>query len=386
MNEHITVDARMAGLSGIGTYITELLPRVAALWDSARFTVLGNRTELALLLPPAPNVEYRQFDAPIYSIAEQRAFPRATPNDSTLFWAPHYNIPLRLAAPLAVTVHDVNHLAMPQSPPRRLYAKTMFRYVRRRASVVLCNSHFTASEFRRYVGEPRALKVTTLGVAPRWFEPNGDCSPEPGPYFLSVGNVRPHKNLGRLVRAFARVAADLPHRLIIVGRQRGMRTTDSEVVVAATALGDRVSFTGQVAASVLERYVAHCDALVFPSLYEGFGLPALEAMASGRPVAVSNGSAFPEVCGEMAEYFDPLDLASIAAALRRVARHDRDDDQRRARRRSWARNFDWSICAEQTVDALRRAQAGAPGRLAVHSTTSSVESQRFAIPHRSVAP
>ena len=134
-----------------------------------------------------------------------------------------------------------------------------------------------------------------------------------------------------------------------------MRYTDTRVHALAQPLGERVHCTGQVTQRELERYVTECTALVLPSLYEGFGFPPLEALACGRPVAVSRAGSLPEICGPEARYFDPLNVDEIAAALLQLARNPDDGEAARARRRAWARQFDWTRCATATLAALRRA-------------------------------
>lgn len=359
MTSHVTVDARMLGSSGIGTYLEELLPRVLAGWPDARFTLLGDVPAIGAVVP-AGRAELRDCGAPIYSVGEQLALSRLIPGDTTLVWSPHYNIPLLHRGPLAVTVHDVNHLVFPQpSLAKRMYARLMFAEVRRRAAVVLCDSEFGAADLRARVGEPRALSVVPLGVGESWFRLPEEPSPLDAPYLLYVGNVKPHKNLARLIEAFAGIVDQCPHRLVIVGRREGLRTADGASEAQASALGDRVVFTGHVGRPALERYIAACDAMVIPSLYEGFGLPALEALACGRAVGVSRAASLPEVCGPMADYFDPLDVHSIAASLRRLALRAPDTPAEREARRAWARRFDWDASASATVAALKRAEGAA---------------------------
>jgi glycosyltransferase involved in cell wall biosynthesis len=114
-----------------------------------------------------------------------------------------------------------------------------------------------------------------------------------------------------------------------------------------------VQYTGRLPQRSLERFVAACDALVLPSLYEGFGLPPLEALACGRPVAVSRTASLPEVCGSHAEYFDPLQTSDIAAVLERVATRRPDGDADSVNRREWAGRFTWDACAASTAAAFR---------------------------------
>jgi Glycosyltransferase len=357
---HITIDARMIRVSGIGTYIEELVPRVIALWPQARFTLLGEEEHVRSLIPASSRVDVRQLNARIYSLQEQVAVPRAIPGDTALFWSPHYNIPMLYRGRLAVTVHDVLHLAMGGlSSVKQLYARTLFGQVVGRAAIVMCDSEFTAAELRRTVGEPARLEVTLLGVSPAWLRVRIADGITGDPYFIAVGNIKPHKNLKRLLAAFARVIDVIPQRLVIVGRREGLLTIDHEVEVLAARLGDRVQLTGHVERSALEALVASCDALIQPSLYEGFGLPPLEAMAVGRPVAVARAGSLPEVCGPHADYFDPLDVDSIAAALVRRAQAVGTAAEAIAStaRREWARRFDWDTCATTTQALLSGALA-----------------------------
>lgn len=355
---HITIDARMLSTAGIGTYLTEMLPRVVARLNECRFTILGDPPVIAEVTPPSSRVAIGTLLAPIYSLWEQAALSRAIPADTTVLWSPHFNIPIFHHGPLAVTVHDVAHLALPQaSPLRSAYARLMFRVVARRARIVFCDSAFTAGELARYTGRRVGVQVSHLGVAPRWFEQR-EPAPIGGPYFLYVGNVKPHKNLPRLLAAFGGLPAAIPHRLVIVGRREGMLTVDRSIDARRASLGSRVVFSGHVTQDELETLVRGCDALVLPSLYEGFGLPPLEAMACGRPVAVSRIASLPEVCGPDAEYFDPRDVASISGALQRLATRPPDTPAVIARRRAWAHQFDWERCAEETVEGLLRASAG----------------------------
>ena len=350
----------MLDTAGIGTYLAEMLPRVIARMPDVPFTVLGDESLLETLVGPRDSVQLRSWRTPIHTIREQLDAPRVVPSDTVLFWSPHFNVPLLWRGALAVTVHDVAALALPDmSVTRRAYARLMFPAVRRRASVVLCDSGFTRREFHERVGETRRSVTCLLGVDERWFSLASADATESAPYLLFVGNVKPHKNLARLLEAFERVSPRIPHRLLLVGRLEGMRTVDRDIEARTARLGERVVLTGYAEPAQLERYVAGCHALVLPSLYEGFGLPPLEALACGKAVAVSRAGALPEVCGPEAEYFDPLDVASIATAIERVATRPPDTPAVVRRRQGWARRFDWDACADVTVAELRRVLAPA---------------------------
>jgi glycosyltransferase involved in cell wall biosynthesis len=175
-----------------------------------------------------------------------------------------------------------------------------------------------------------------------------------------VGSVKPHKNLVTLLAAFASLSPEIPHDLVVVGRRARM-TTDAAALREAERMGSRVAITGELAFDDVRAHVAHADLLVMPSLFEGFGLPPLEAMAAGVPCVVSNAASLPEVCGDAAEYCDPRDAASIAAAIRRVLGDPARQAELRERGRARTALFDWDRCAESTLAAMEQA-LGTPRR------------------------
>jgi glycosyltransferase involved in cell wall biosynthesis len=294
--------------------------------------------------------------APLYGLRQQLLPAAARALEPDLLWVPHYNVPLTWRGRLLVTVHDLAHLALPElfgRGPRRVYARLTFAAVRRRAAGLMFVSRFSRDEFHRLVGTPRGREWTVAnGVEPEWFEVAPP--PEERPYFLYVGNVKPHKNLGRLLEAFASLTAELPHDLVLVGRRRGFLTGDPEIGRRAEALGRRVRFTGFIETGELRPTVAGATALVLPSLYEGFGLPALEAMACGRPVLAARAGALPEVCAEAALYCDPRDPEAIADGLRRLATEPELAGRLAAAGRERARRFSWDETARSVTEAIRR--------------------------------
>ncbi|MEO5364874.1 MAG: glycosyltransferase family 4 protein [Magnetococcus sp. WYHC-3] len=350
----ITIDARWLYVSGIGTYLRNVIPGILSGFQELRFTLLGNLSEMARL-PGADgdHVTLVEARSPMYSIAEQFEIPRLIPNETTLFFSPHFNIPLLYRGPLVVTVYDMFHLAMPQFVKglhKRLYAQMMFMMVRRRAEAILTISHFSKSELIRFTGaEERAIIPVHLGVSPDWFDPlAGAQRPHQRKYLLFVGNVKPHKNLRSLILAFGKIKDRIDFDLVIVGKKEGFITGDDNVAAEARSLGERVLFTGYVEYTTLRQFFAHADGLVFPSLYEGFGLPPLEAMAVGCPTLVSNTGPMPEICGDASLYCDPLSVDDMADKMVTLVT---DQDLRatlRERGLRRARQFDWAVCIEQT--------------------------------------
>lgn len=348
----------MARSSGIGTYLRQVVPLVFRAGSGMSPAMLGDVAELGDLDPGTEALRI-PASAPIYSVGEQLELRRRIPRATRAFWSPHYNIPLFYAGPLIVTIHDVLHLARPEyvrHRHQRAYARLMFAAIRRRASAVICDSNFTADELRRLAGvDSGKMHVVHLGVEEAWFKDPGAAVPHPRPYFVYVGNVKPHKNLRRLVRAFGALSDDLPHDLIIIGRRHGFISGDPIVAQEAARLGGRIVFTDHVSDADVRNFVGHADALVLPSLYEGFGLPALEGMAAGCPVIVSRAGSLPEVCGEAGVYIDPESEGQLADAMRRVAMDGQLREDLVEAGRVRARSFTWERCADHTRQILQDA-------------------------------
>jgi glycosyltransferase involved in cell wall biosynthesis len=347
--------------SGIGTYLRQLVPRLLATKEST-FALLGDVADLRREgFDRETGTTLHSCTAPIYSLREQVDLRRSTPHGVELFWSPHYNLPLAVRAKLAVTIHDALHLARPdwvRGAHRRIYARAMFRQLRKRTSAIICDSRFTADELTRHAGiKAERVEVIHLGVDESWFVDVRSVSRHPRPYFIYVGNVKPHKNLMGLLEAFAQASADLPHDLLIVGKKEGFISGDSRAIARGGKLGDRVRFTGEVADATLRDYVANAEALILPSHYEGFGLPALEAMAAGCPALVSRAASLPEVCGDAALYFDQHSSAEIANRLRQIVGDKVLRREMVAAGRERARLFTWERCASQTGEVLQRAVA-----------------------------
>jgi glycosyltransferase involved in cell wall biosynthesis len=324
--------------------------------------LIGDRTELARLAwARGDRVSLVDCTSPIFSLDEQFRLPRIMPTDTGLFWSPQFNIPLLYRGRLLVTIHDVLHLAMPnfmEGVHRRLYARMLLTAVRLKADTVICDSRFTADELMRLVGvRASKIEVIHLGVDETWFDVDRSARPHAKPYFVFVGNVKAHKNIAGLINAFQLVSEKLPHDLVIVGKKEGFVTGDRRVEGWASALGERVKFTGLVDDALLKRYVACAEAFVLPSFYEGFGLPPLEAMACGCPAIVSSRASLPEVCGGAALYCDPDNVEDIAARMREVATSDATRARLREMGLARARQFSWDKCARETAAVIERFQA-----------------------------
>jgi glycosyltransferase involved in cell wall biosynthesis len=203
---------------------------------------------------------------------------------------------------------------------------------------------------------PQRIKVTPLGVSDAFTKATERVREK---IWLFVGNVKPHKGLATVLEAMANTAVAATGRsLVIVGRRDGFFTSAPELAKRAERLNERVKWAGVVSEAELHKWYASAEALVLPSVHEGFGLPVLEAMAAGCPVVAACAGALPEVCGDAAWWFEAGDAIGLAGGLRELA----DSPEKRAllaaAGRERAAGFSWDRTASLTVAALRRTWEG----------------------------
>ena len=354
----IAIDCRLRQSTGIGRYIREVVPQVIGLMPGRRFLLLGPEAGDPWASPLlSEHVQVLPCASPIFRPAEQRLYRGVR---AGVLWCPHFNVPwCRLAGTrLVVTIHDLiplHHGVGWRGGVRRLATRWYLAAARRNACRVLTVSGVVAQELVREAGFRRdRIAVVPNGVAAAWFDPLDPIlsgMTAKGPCVLYLGNLAPHKNVGALLRAFAAVVPACPHRLVVLGEERGF-TGQADLSTLASALGDRVVFFRRLDESALRGLVAAAELLVLPSLEEGFGLPPLEAMAAGTPVLTSDCAALLETAAQGAHRFrlaDPDDLRT------QLARLLTDDALRRSKiveGRAWARRFTWERTAELTVEAL----------------------------------
>jgi glycosyltransferase involved in cell wall biosynthesis len=352
----VTIDVRMMWSSGIGVYIRHLVSGVINRYPDVHFLLLGwPEDEKRWEGFQKPNVRWVPLNARIFTLWEQVILPFKISRETNLYWSPNYNIPLFYRGKILVTVHDVLHLAMGwrHGAHRRFYARTMFRALTRRADRIICVSNSTRNELTRLSScEPSKMKVVHNGLDASWFEIPQGGRPYPRPYLLFVGNVKPHKNLVRLIRAFDQIKSRIPQDLVLVGKKEGFSIGDREVLHLAERMGDRVRFTGFVEEDQLRQYYAHADLLVFPSVYEGFGFPPLEAMACGCPTAVSGFASLREICADATSYFDPLNVEDMSRAMLEVLQNEGLKNRLVEKGRRQARLFSWEKCVRETCQVL----------------------------------
>jgi glycosyltransferase involved in cell wall biosynthesis len=359
----IGIDARKLHDFGIGTYIRNVLRQLARLDKDTEFVLLCRPEDAAALKTLGDNFRPAAETAGNYSIAEQIKIPLALRRERVdLFHAPHYVLPPLVPCRSVVTIHDCIHLMFPQYLPNRLafqYARASIALAARRATRVLTVSESSKRDILRFVDvEPSKIDVIynaydeRFGVEPKEedvvrvrerFQLNDE-------FVLYAGNVKPHKNLERLIDAFHLVRKrGLDHlKLVLIGDDIS-KYAALRRAVHRHHLHNYVRFLGYVPEETLAVMYRLAGVFVFPSLYEGFGLPPLEAMASGTPVVTSSVSSLPEVAGDAAMLVDPYDPDAIADGILRVLS---DEGLRSSMRRKGverARQFSW----EQSVRRVR---------------------------------
>lgn len=299
---------------------------------------------------------WEQFVAPVASV-------RAALN---VLFCPVNVVPLACRVPSVVTVHDLAFLAYPAAfhPAKRRYLTAMTRLSVHRARRVIAVSAHTRDDLVHHFGvRPERIAVIPNAADER-YRPADDPAVVarfkaehhlPDRVILFVGTLEPRKNLRRLIEAFALLGdAEADVRLVIVGAS-GWLTSDLAPLVQAHGLSDRIIFPGYVPDDDLPRWYQAATVFCYPSLYEGFGLPVLEAMACGTPVVTSRTSSLPEVAGDAALLIDPTDGDGIAHALRTVLPDDARRQEMSAAGIARSRLYAWERTAAATLDVIRDA-------------------------------
>ena len=348
--------------SGVGYYTSRLLAGLAqrlGQHDLRELVVLSNRP---VPIPSAPGVRLSEARLPIRAAWMELRVPRALRQArADVAHFTNYTAPLRLDLPYLVTVHDMSLTLLPWCYTRkmRLIVPRVLPRVARRARLVLTPSAATRDDVVRLLGiDPGRVRVIPH-AAPRGFDPPGPAASSPhAPYFLFVGNLEPRKNLARTLRAFARIAPSLPdHRFLIAGAP-GWKYGDVLREATRPELASRVELRGYVPEDELPALYRNATAFVYPSLYEGFGMPVIEAMACGTPVLTSNVSALPELADGAAVLVDPLDEGALAEAMHALATDRALRERLRVAGPARAAQYSWDRTCDLTLEAYREAAEG----------------------------
>ncbi len=355
---------------GTQTYAESLMKAFAAMETEDEFTVFVSEEGAALELPQWPN--FHKVVCPVRAARrearyayEQLVFPRLLRGYRLdVLHSLGYVCPLFPPCRSVVTIHDLNYLTSwhGMSRSKRLFLGGFVRQSARRADAIITVSQFSKAEICRRLRVPEA-KVTVTWEGPREPVPGTHANWEAivddykvrTPYLMAFGSLTENKNIPRLIRAFAAIQAQVSHTLLLVGRAAS--SAEQQKTIQELGIGSRVNITGYVPDSAIMPLLEHADLFVFPSLYEGFGLPVLEAQQAGTAVACSTAASLPEVAGDGAAFFDPASVEDMAQALLECLRDPAKQAMLREKGQANVARFSWAQTASATLDCYRQVLA-----------------------------
>jgi glycosyltransferase involved in cell wall biosynthesis len=353
----ILFDARVLGnqMHGIARYCQNLLQQLLAEDGGHEYLVLTGGPEIRDRFSPTARVRWIRSRTPLYGIQEQLLIPYQLRGETfDLFHSPTYTIPLLFSAKGIITIHDLIHILFPRDYGlrHRLYYSLFTRRV-----VSRCLKIFTVSENSKkdiialLKGKDRQIAVTPNGLDPKWVPqpPDAGFLDRHGlsnGFLLFVGNPRPHKNFSRVLAAFNKLNLEDGYegKLVAVGIDPQDLPGDLRKGVAFFPISNDLE---------LRLLYSGADFLAAPSLYEGFGLPVLEAMACGCPVLIGNQGALPEVAGEAGMAVDPYQVSAILEGMKKIL-HDKELSRRmRERGIKQAAGYTWERTARTVLETYR---------------------------------
>jgi alpha-1,3-rhamnosyl/mannosyltransferase len=371
----IGIDARSleGDLTGVGRYVKSLLRR----WkDASPYTFVlystgASSTPRVEAAPAGADLEPRSFTAAHPLVWEHVALPRALRRDRIdVLLAPAYSTPLLWRGKSVVAMHDVSFFARPEEF-RGVYGARLRFFARRAAataSALLACSEFTRDEIGRVLGRKAAAKTRVVPLGPdddrKTAEDRGAARAALGvgaadPLVLTVGSIFPRRNVGPLIEGFAALRSRIPNaRLLIVGENRSNGLVDPAAVARTLGVADAVTLTGFVDDERVALAYAAADVAVFLSDYEGFGLPALEALSRGVPTIIGEGKAQAELFSEGALVVNAHSRTAVASALYEALVRDAPRARLRDNGHRVARRFDWERAATETLHVLVAAALG----------------------------
>jgi glycosyltransferase involved in cell wall biosynthesis len=355
------------GVGGTEIYLRCLLAALAEIDSVNQYVVFTNRETGAALAPKAPNfttVEQavRAAFRPGRILWEQAALPLAVARlGLDVLLNPGFTAPLLCGCPQVTVFHDLQHKRHPEyfrwfDLP---FWKFLLYWSAQLSRRVVAVSEATAADLRAFYRLPDAkIRVVEHGVDPVFFELSARRRPEP--FLLAVSTLHPHKNLDGLLRAFAAFRRQRPEFHLIVCGMHGFFTGPLDELRASLGLRDAVDFPGWVPRADLYELFARAWAFVYPSRFEGFGMPVLEGMAAGVPTGCSSIEPLVSIAGGAALLFDPHDIDAMAAAMLRLVEEEPLRARLAAEGPRRAAEFSWTRAAEKTLEALSAAKARGP--------------------------
>jgi glycosyltransferase involved in cell wall biosynthesis len=370
----IAIDIRTVSSrrSGVGNYVLNLVQNLREVDRDSTYYFLGMKKNFPLLgvdlIPPKKLVTFvSPENHPLSDIWEHFLLPlRLAKEKVDVFHGPASLIPfVKKGYGICVTIHDLVAFLFPRTIPRRygVYMRFLLRQAVKKADRIIAVSHHTQQDLVSILKVPPE-KIAVIHEAPASiFRPLDRLTVQrrlkeryglEGKYIYHVGNIEPRKNLIHLLEAFILVCreVDEPYRLVVSG-QKGWLVGSLRRYYKAYPLRERIFFTGYVPEEDLPYLMNGAELFVFPSLYEGFGLPVLEAMSCGTPVITSNCSSLPEIVGTAAVLTDPADVRGLADRIIEVLSRPEERERLRQAGREQAARFTWTETARKTFEVYK---------------------------------
>lgn len=349
---------------GVKVYTREVLPRLFALGSAHRFVLMYRNPKLVGTYAHYPNVEEVALRLPGTVTWDQLAVPWiARRRKLDLIFNPKFTVPLFTKAKTMFVLHGSEWFEIPEHFLRhdRWYFERFVPLYCRRADAFVAVSQAVKADVVRHIGvSPDKVFAIHNGYDARVFQPVRDPAALnavrekyrlPKRYILWAGQIESRKNVARLLRAFARIRSEVPHDLVLAGEHRWSSSSELRVI-DELQLRDRVHFPGWISHGDLPAVYCAADLFALPSLYEGFGIPLIEAMACGCPIVTANTCAPPEVTAGAACLVDPLNVEDIAAGMRKVLQDAALRESLVAKGFERAKAFGWNKCALELLAAF----------------------------------
>lgn len=374
----LDVSAVPAQPAGAGIYVLRLVEALATAGglDLSLVAAVGDRRRWEHAAPDATVHAVAPGRRPVRLAWEQAQAPALARRLGGLWHGPHYTMPLRADVPAVVTIHDLTFFDHPEWHERAkvMYFRRMIRESAERADTLVCVSQYTAARLEALLAPTVPVEVITHGVDHRRFRVGDDHDLERlaalgvrPPFVAFTGTLEPRKNVPALVRAMARLAPTHPGLNLVLAGHRGWGGAEVDAAVTTSGLGDRVMSLGYVDDAVLPALYRQAAAVAYPSLEEGFGLPALEALACGAAVVTSSGSAMEEVAGGAALLVAPGDEVALTEAIEALVAAGPEVESLRQAGPAVAHDHTWARAAERQIEVYRRVLSSSPSRVAPSS-------------------
>jgi len=373
----IGIDARFYGpeTKGIGRYTQEIVDHILDIDNTNDYVIFLSKDSFDNFKITKSNVKKVLADVRWYTIKEQIVMPRLIKQEGLdLMHFPHFNVPLYCPVDFIVTIHDLILTKFPTTRASTLspiiywfknlaYRAVIFSAVRRAKKIIAVSQYTKEDIINKFGVDKEKVVVTLLGLTETFFQPqknNREVLKKYNirrPFVLYVGNAYPHKNLELLIRVFSKLSERQKDiQLVMVGKTDYFYKRLKEYAKNYNSDGRKIIFTDFVADEDLSFLYRQALIYVFPSLYEGFGLPPLEAMSQGCPVLSSNESCLPEILGEAADYFNPKDENEMLGKIEDLMADDIKRERLINKGKVRIQNYSWSRCAKETLVLYNQAK------------------------------